>query len=70
MDAPVFVELKKKYKGTLMIISHQERILQIADEIVVISGGKVESAGSAEEIMSKLVSGSRTLRPCERSAAE
>ena len=53
-----------------MIISHQERILQIADEIVVISGGKVESAGSAEEIMPKLVSGSRTLRPCERSAAE
>ncbi len=66
----VFKEVKKKYKGTLMIISHQERILQIADEIIVISGGKVEAAGTAEEIMPKLVSGSRTLRPCERSAAE
>jgi Fe-S cluster assembly ATP-binding protein len=50
-----------------MIISHQERILEIADEIVVISGGKVESSGSAQEILPKLIKGSRAPRPCERS---
>ena len=66
----VFKEVKKKYKGTLMIISHQERILEIADEIIVISGGKVEASGSADEILPTLVHGSRTPRPCERSAAE
>ena len=66
----VFKEVKKKYNGTLMIISHQERILEIADEIIVISGGKVEASGSADEILPTLVHGSRTPRPCERSAAE
>ena len=35
----VFQSLRGKLHGTLIIISHQERILQIADEIVVISGG-------------------------------
>ena len=64
----VFKEVKNKVKGTLMIISHQERILEIADEIVVISAGKVEASGAAQEILPKLVSGSRTPRPCERGA--
>ena len=36
-----FEILRKRNKGTLLIISHQERILSIADEIIVISGGKV-----------------------------
>lgn len=63
----VFKEVKNKVKGTLMIISHQERILEIADEIVVISGGKVEAVGPAQEMLPKLMTGSRTPRPCERS---
>ena len=63
----VFKEVKHKINGTLMIISHQERILEIADEIIVISKGAVEAAGAAEEILPTLVSGSRVPRPCERS---
>ena len=38
-----FVEIKENYAGTLLIISHQERILNIADEIVVIANGVVKN---------------------------
>ena len=36
--------------ATIIIISHQERIIQLADEIVMVSGGKVSAQGSVEEI--------------------
>ena len=45
----VFQSLRGKLNGTLLIISHQERILQIADEIVVISGGQLQEKGPAGE---------------------
>ena len=41
----VFEELKSKHKGTQIIISHQERILEIADEIIVIADGLVRTSG-------------------------
>ena len=37
-------------KATIIIISHQERIIRLADEIVLIAGGKVSAQGSVEEI--------------------
>ncbi len=37
-------------KATIVIISHQERIIRLADEIVMISGGRVSARGSVEEI--------------------
>ena len=43
-----FVEIKENYAGTLLIISHQERILNIADEIVVIANGVVKNIGKKE----------------------
>lgn len=49
-----FEILRKRNKGTLLIISHQERILSIADEIIVISGGKVRDMGSREKILPTL----------------
>lgn len=53
----VFDELRKKQDKTLVIISHQERILSVADEIVVISGGEVTNQGTAEEVMPSLLGG-------------
>ena len=50
----VFKELKEKLSGTLLIISHQERILDIADEIVVVADGKVEAHGPKDEILPNL----------------
>ena len=47
----VFEELKSKHKGTQIIISHQERILEIADEIIVIADGLVRTNGQKDEIM-------------------
>ena len=38
-----------------MIISHQERILNIADRIVVIAGGQVQNTGEKEDILPKLL---------------
>lgn len=47
----VFEKMHEKTKGNILIISHQERILNIADEIVVVAGGKLEKTGSKEEIL-------------------
>ncbi|MGN0595537.1 MAG: ABC transporter ATP-binding protein [Hominimerdicola sp.] len=62
----VFKEMKNKIDGTLLVISHQERILEIADEIVVIANGKVRTSGTAEVILPQLLSGEKA-RCCERS---
>ena len=51
----VFERLRTLTKGSIMIISHQERILEIADRIVVISGGSVEKAGTRDEILPELM---------------
>lgn len=50
-----FQELQRENEGTLLVISHQERILSIADEIVVIADGVVEKAGPREEILPQLL---------------
>jgi Fe-S cluster assembly ATP-binding protein len=51
----VFKGMYERTKGTILIISHQERILDIADKIVVISGGKVAAYGSKAEILPELL---------------
>ena len=52
----VFEKMHEKTKGNILIISHQERILDIADKIVVIAGGKIAAYGTKEEIMPELLS--------------
>ena len=47
----VFEDLKKKTMGSIIIISHQERIINIADELILIANGEVVKQGSKEEIM-------------------
>ena len=47
----VFEEIRKETKGTTLIISHQERILNIADEIVLLNNGHIEKIGKKEEVM-------------------
>lgn len=55
-----FVEIKENYAGTLLIISHQERILNIAGEIIVIANGVVKDIGKKEEILPTLLEVSNT----------
>ncbi|WP_026836138.1 ABC transporter ATP-binding protein [Eubacterium xylanophilum] len=54
----VFENIRETIKGTVLIISHQERILNIADEIVVIENGKVKKIGSKEEVLPELLASS------------
>ncbi|MBR1892941.1 MAG: ATP-binding cassette domain-containing protein [Lachnospiraceae bacterium] len=51
----VFENMRKSINGTIIIISHQERILNIADEIVVIENGKVKKQGPKDEIFPELL---------------
>lgn len=51
----VFEKMRDDINGTIVIISHQERILNIADKIVVISDGHIDCVGSKEEVMPKLL---------------
>ena len=51
----VFEKMYAKSQGSIVIISHQERILNIADKIVVLSAGKIERVGTREEILPSLL---------------
>ena len=51
----MFEELRETTKGTTLIISHQERILNIADQLVLMNSGKIENVGTKEELFDKVV---------------
>ena len=51
----VFRNMYEKTKGTIVIISHQERILDIADKIIVIADGRVAAYGTKNEILPELL---------------
>ena len=51
----VFENMMQEIDGSLLIISHQRRILEIADEIVVIANGQVSAQGSRDEILPQLL---------------
>ena len=51
----VFEKMYEETRGNILIISHQERILNIADKIVVIREGKVDRVGSRDEILPGLL---------------
>ena len=63
----VFENMREHTNGSILIISHQERILNIADEIVLISGGKVTTHGRADTILPELLAGtSSDMTLCSR----
>ena len=51
----VFQKLRAQTKGSIVVISHQERILNIADRIIVLADGQVRSDGGREEILPQLL---------------
>ena len=51
-----FRELHEKGGRTILIISHQERIIRLADEIVLIANGEIAGRGTADELCPKLLS--------------
>ena len=51
--------------SSIVIISHQERILQIADEIVVLADGRISRRGQPGEILPGLIGKSAPVSVCE-----
>ena len=62
----VFERMRKITNGSIMIISHQERILDIADEIVVIANGTISKQGPKDEILPELLGTASAVNSCDR----
>ena len=54
----VFEDMREKIHGSILIISHQERILNIADRIIVLADGEVRAQGSKDEVLPELLNAS------------
>jgi len=52
-----FGELHEKRDATMVIISHQERIIALADEIAIISGGQITKQGKTSEVFPSIMAG-------------
>ncbi|MBR4910488.1 MAG: ATP-binding cassette domain-containing protein [Clostridia bacterium] len=68
----VFERMRKASGGTIIIISHQERILNIADKVAVISAGKLAAYGEKKDILPELLGSSdiacKVLTDCMKGA--
>ena len=62
----VFRHMRDTIHGSIIIISHQERILDIADEIIVLSDGGISAQGTKEEIMPELMRSADVARSCAK----
>ncbi len=63
----VFENMRKSIQdSSILVISHQERILRIADEIIVIADGRVKQHGTREEVLPGLIGTSSAETACER----
>ncbi|MCI9437557.1 MAG: ATP-binding cassette domain-containing protein [Lachnospiraceae bacterium] len=64
----VFEEMHRESGNSLIIISHQERILNIADEIVVLAEGSVQDRGQRGDILPELLKGTEGCRFYQQTA--
>ncbi len=63
----IFENMRNSDKSrTIIVISHQERILNIADEIVLLSDGKVAKKGTRDEIMPEISGTDSAVNNCSR----
>ena len=63
----VFEKMRKDIKGSILIISHQERILDIADEIIVLRDGRLCEQGKKDDILPGLIGTSAAISACRKS---
>lgn len=64
-----FVKMRDRSGGNVIIISHQERILNIAGEIVLLQNGEIVKVGSKEEVMPLILDVGRTCSMLEKKSA-
>lgn len=58
----VFEKMRDEIQGTILIISHQERILDIAEKIIVIADGQLKKTGTKQEVLPELLG---TAKACQ-----
>ena len=63
----VFKDLEKESQGITLVISHQERILKIADQIILLEQGKVKQTGSKEDMLKLIL---QEPKCCQRKESE
>ena len=51
----VFEHMYERTRGSILIISHQERILNIADQIIVLKSGRIQDVGPGAELLPRLL---------------
>lgn len=63
----IFENMRREIKdSSIVIISHQERILKIADEIILLADGSIKKTGSAAEVLPELIGTAAAVNACER----
>lgn len=62
----VFERMRDRTDGSILIISHQERILNIADEIVVIADGRIREQGPREAVLPGLLGTASAVDACSK----
>lgn len=63
----VFERMQEKTDhGSILVISHQERILNIADEIIVIADGQIQQQGAKEDILPSLLGTASAVGTCSK----
>ena len=63
----VFERMQEKTDhGSILVISHQERILDIADEIIVIADGQIQQQGAKEDILPSLLGTASAVGTCSK----
>ena len=50
-----FSQIHSRHEATILIISHQERIIRLADEIILVAGGRIQDRGPVERIYPKIL---------------
>lgn len=66
-----FEDLHENYDTTIIIISHQERILNLADQVILLADGKIKEITSKEKIMADITANTRDCmcgQDCRRGA--
>lgn len=65
----IFEKMRSECKGrSIVVISHQERILNIADEIIVIANGRIAKKGSRDEILPEITGTESAVNICHKMA--
>lgn len=63
----VFEEMRRSIgHSSILVISHQERILNIADEIIVVADGRISQHGSRDEVLPSLIGTASALSGCDK----